>query len=320
MHSIVVTLAALLLLALELLGIGSPPAVTLAIVTVSVALIGIPHGGADHRVGKKLLRPALGERWALLFFSIYLCISIGVLVSWHAFPIQTILAFFVVAAWHFGLEERDEVDFGVMSNSRAIACGGLVIWIPCLMQGPEVARLLQITTAEPTVGASTSVVATVAAFGPLLGGLVLADCLLEIRGVVLRRTDVSPASLRLPLRTLRCVAFVMLFGIADPLVSFALYFSGWHSIRGLLALSREYRRSFWPMAKLLAPLSILALLLVGAGAFMWSSGQTLSDTTVRTLFLGLSALAVPHLILHVIADWALDREADASNLSRGLAT
>ena len=46
------------------------------------------------------------------------------------------------------------------------------------------------------------------------------------------------------------------------------------------------------------PMSLGAICLCGLGMWLWNSERELSKELTRTLFLGLSGMAVPHLVLH----------------------
>ena len=79
----------------------------------------------------------------------------------------------------------------------------------------------------------------------------------------------------------------LLAGAVHPLVSFALYFSLWHSPRHLIALDIErttWVRTFGGSA---------AMLLVGAEAWRWTEPS--AETATRVVFIGMAAVTWPHL-------------------------
>jgi Brp/Blh family beta-carotene 15,15'-monooxygenase len=96
-------------------------------------------------------------------------------------------------------------------------------------------------------------------------------------------------------------SLVVLFAVASPLVSFPVYFCGWHSARGLQRLRRELGESWPELAKSLAPLTVGAIALVGLAAWLVLGGAGWNGTLIRATFVGLSAVAVPHLLLHGVA-------------------
>ena len=82
--------------------------------------------------------------------------------------------------------------------------------------------------------------------------------------------------------------------------SFCLFFCGWHSIRGLNQLMKDHRMTLRELAWASLPMTLGAIGLCALGMGFWQSGRELSAELTRTLFLGLSGMAVPHLVLHDI--------------------
>jgi Brp/Blh family beta-carotene 15,15'-monooxygenase len=109
------------------------------------------------------------------------------------------------------------------------------------------------------------------------------------------------------LEALRLTAFAGLFATAPVLLSFVTYFCGWHSTRELreLALQANPTDPFHGMTRVIRESAPLTLVVVSATAFAawWrlSGGHSAELVTVQAVFLGLSAVAVPHILLHAIA-------------------
>ncbi len=78
-------------------------------------------------------------------------------------------------------------------------------------------------------------------------------------------------------------------GALDHVVGQRLFRPAFRSFRGVAFFS------------VLLPLTVAALALVTAGSLIWSSTGAIETSLLRTVFLGLSAMAVPHLCLHVAA-------------------
>src|SRR6056297_2696862 len=91
-----------------------------------------------------------------------------------------------------------------------------------------------------------------------------------------------------------------MFAVADPLLTFLVYFFGWHSVRGLARLKQQTKTSWLELVRQLAPLTLATLTIGFAGWSLLIMNQQPSDAMLRTLFIGLSAIAVPHLILHSV--------------------
>jgi hypothetical protein len=84
-------------------------------------------------------------------------------------------------------------------------------------------------------------------------------------------------------------------------VSFPVYFCAWHSARGLKRLRIELGESWPELARSLAPLTAGAIALVGLAAWFVLGGAGWNGMLIRATFIGLSAVAMPHLLLHGVA-------------------
>ncbi|VTS02307.1 Brp/Blh family beta-carotene 15,15'-dioxygenase [Tuwongella immobilis] len=251
-----------------------------------VALVGMPHGGLDHRFGRMFLRPKFGRHWVMLFATGYLGIMMLVLLGWLVMPLVTLAGFVLLSAIHFGLAES--MSSRRQTLVRLIAVGGLVVWVPALLQPQTFTELL--SWVVPNQRWPSEML-----FRPetqsLLG-------LLVITAILSRFMD----GLRAGLITL---GFIGIFAFTPPLVGFLIYFCGWHSAWELVRLARfandsNPRLGFLRVAWDSLPLSMGASLLIALGWWL-TSGHPIEPKLVQAGFIGLSVVAVPHLLLH----WAV---------------
>ena len=70
----------------------------------TILIVGISHGSLDNIKGKKLLA-LFGYKSEILFYSIYLIISLSIIIFWLMLPNTILLLFLIVAAFHFGKED-----------------------------------------------------------------------------------------------------------------------------------------------------------------------------------------------------------------------
>ena len=264
---------------------------------VAIAVLGVPHGGLDHWVGRRLLLSRHGLAWPALFFAGYLCIASIVAGLWLAASLPTMLAFFVGSAWHFGREEDPH-----QTSLMAIANGGLVIWLIALFRPDEMLEVVQALVLHERVfpfgmlgGSSVLIVDSTR----WLGCFLLSLAIFDTWGWWGSRTARSHEQRLVWL-------FTALLAIATPLlVSFTLYFCGRHSVLGLkrLRIAEGLGRSKFMLH--VAPLSALAITLVLAVAWMLGD-LTLEGVSgssgLRMIFIGLAAIAVPHMLLHAVAE------------------
>lgn len=294
MHNIMFCFASVYMIALAICGYRLDSPSGISVIVLAVCLIGVPHGGLDHRAGRKLLFPGWGAYWILPFFGLYLSIAAMTVCGWMLSPVVTALLSFVVSASHFGQEDqlsgRRPTKWRMLFN---IASGGLVIWIPAIARPSEMAQVLDaiipgsIATAGSTIVTSTQLLATL--FVPL--------ALAEILYLLYSRTTRTQEVIALAIRQM---VFIGLFALTPIPISFAMFFCGWHSIRGLQTLMLENKMTLGELTLATLPMSICAIALTGMGMWFWYSGREIGMELTRTLFLGLSGLAVPHLVLHAI--------------------
>ena len=273
--------------------------VTAGVLAVLVAVIGLPHGAADHRFARPRLEPVLGMAWLPVFLVGYVAIAVLVVCGWFVAPAATVVVFFLASAWHFGQEEpRFPVGPRGLRAVFRFARGGLVIWTPLVFLAEDVAAVLGLVApggSGPAIQHATSlltacswIMLSLAAAAWTLQGLAATARTGQRRRVLLADTALV-------------ASLVVLFAVASPLVSFPVYFCGWHSARGLERLRRELGESWPELARSLAPLTVGAIAVVGLAAWLVLGGADWNGTLIRATFVGLSAVAVPHLLLHGVA-------------------
>ena len=273
--------------------------VTAGVLAVLVAVIGLPHGAADHRFARPRLEPVLGMAWLPVFLVGYVAIAVLVVCGWFVAPAATVVVFFLASAWHFGQEEpRFPVGPRGLRAVFRFARGGLVIWTPLVFHAEDVAAVLGLVApggSGPAIQHATSlltacswIMLSLAAAAWTLQGLAATARTGQRRRVLLADTALV-------------ASLVVLFAVASPLVSFPVYFCGWHSARGLERLRRELGESWPELARSLAPLTVGAIAVVGLAAWLVLGGADWNGTLIRATFVGLSAVAVPHLLLHGVA-------------------
>jgi Brp/Blh family beta-carotene 15,15'-monooxygenase len=266
--------------------------------SLSVALLGVPHGGLDHWLGKRLLFRKLGSLWWLVFFPIYLFVGAIFAAGWYRYPVITVVTFFVLSAWHFGCEDErasasDRSNLSSRGFSKllnfvsAVSLGGIVIWIPSLARSNEFANLLTYIVPTQNWQDIGQIVLVTQILAAALLPIAVVSASYHIRD--------SASSLRswIPIATMGTAI------LAPILVTFTLFFCGWHSLQGLSRLRSSESLTHLQFLRQVAPLSLAAI--GGIGLFgWWHYGATIGNDTalLQMTFIGLSAIAIPHLILH----------------------
>ena len=270
---------------------------------VMVAIVGVPHGGLDHWTGRRLLESRFEGRWWMMFFPGYLSLGATVAILWVLFPVATVVGFFLVSAWHFGREDQ----YSSMSQKltsrfttatkhvSAIALGGLVIWIPAILRPDEMEQLLRIIVPGDSETQSKQIVSITNWISMVL--CPLAGLFYCLRLMVQGRDW----------NALVVPATAVLAATTPILVSFTAFFCLWHSILGLSRLRIQEGISGVAFLRSVLPLSVLAVCGVAISGWWFiaaTKGSSIDTVlaSLQTLFIGLSAIAVPHLLLHEWSD------------------
>jgi Brp/Blh family beta-carotene 15,15'-monooxygenase len=257
----------------------------------AVLLIGVPHGGLDGAVARRIGWPEGLRAW-LGFHLGYIALAALVVWLWLQWPVPGLAVFLLISALHFGRSD-------IVHTQSLIALKTYQQWLPLIAHGGLVS--IAIPSMQP------------AAVKPLFAILVGdegADMLINTTGTLFLPWLLSLASYsvyaiiypawRKPLLSL--IVLLILVLILPPLISFALYFCLWHSRSHTLRIwhslegNTERRRSFieTTVYSLIAWTAALVFFTVFQGSF--------SSALIQLTFIGLAALTVPHMLLVDIAD------------------
>jgi beta-carotene 15,15'-dioxygenase len=251
-----------------------------------VAVVGMPHGGLDNLFGRAVFQPWVGRWWRLVFLLTYLGVAGLVVVGWLLAPVITTTLFFLISAFHFG-------DADGRTGMMAVLEGGLVIWVSLLARPKETSTILAwvIPGGEPD-----GVLAVLIQLQPLLFVIMGLLAVHLVRLMIVGEWQTS----------VRLVLFTGVLALLPVLVGFGLYFCGWHSTREMVALARRaepgsVRVGLIKVLRLAAPAAGMAVLATGLAAWWFAADRDLTPVVVQAVFLGLSSVAVPHILLHAVA-------------------
>ncbi|WP_110685184.1 Brp/Blh family beta-carotene 15,15'-dioxygenase [Salinicola aestuarinus] len=257
------------------------PATTLSLIVlvIGVAVVGLPHGAFDHVVGLQLIRrwaPSRGAPalWLALFLFAYLALSLALLWGWRCWPTLGLTLFLLMSVAHFGTDWRSHHPLW-----HRLGWGALVIASPMVFRGGEVGEIFQaLGVREPAALIATGRLALLALV-PLL-----AWRLLERRGEG---------------RAMLIAIAVLLAGAAllNPLIYFACYFCCFHSPLHLSAIRREFSvETLAQLVRVAAPIVIVTWIAASLG-YAWMGEHAVDSPLLKTTFIGLACLTVPHMIV-----------------------
>ncbi len=246
MHSVIIAAISVTIAALSGAGFGSSVEESLLLLAVGVALIGVPHGALDPIAGQRLFSH-LANAWWVAFFGLYLALSLVVVCGWYIAPVVTCLLFFAFSAWHFGLEE----DYARPTNSLlsrhlfALARGSLIILVISIFRPDETLSILAKVMPSGSAQQAATVMSSVQLASFAIIPLAVLDFVGWIRSAKTGRMSV----------TSRMLSVGLLAMVVNPLLSFNVYFCGWHSARGLRELRMKVGGSFGEFVLRLNPLN-----------------------------------------------------------------
>jgi Brp/Blh family beta-carotene 15,15'-monooxygenase len=257
------------------------------IAIAAILLIGVPHGGLDGAVARRVGWPNGILPW-ILFNLAYLLLATSVAVLWWLYPLPSLIFFLLISALHFGSSDIGHINPPFLRDSwlPLLAHGGLVVIAIPVFQSTAVAPLFTVL-----VGADNSLW--------LLQHI--ERLLLPWVGCLFIYTIYSVYQPRWRTALLNLALLTLLAYLLPPLVSFAVYFCLWHSRRHIQRIwqsiaADQRRRSALEaiIYSLLAYLAAGIYFLIQTGT---ASASTITPALVQLTFIGLAALTVPHMLL-----------------------
>lgn len=255
----------------------------------AILLIGVPHGGLDGAVARRVGWPSGVLPW-MLFHIAYLAMAASVAGLWWLFPLPSLMFFLAISAVHFGSS-----DIRHISPSSAGAA-----WLPLLAHAGLVViaiPVLQSAAVEPLfavlVGAENSLW--------LLNKI--DQLLLPWAAALFAYAIYSVYQPRWRRSLLSLAVLIALAYLLPPLVSFALYFCLWHSRSHMLRIwrniapdqrSRSAREAVIYSLMAYAAAAIYFVLRTNSGS---ASLSAVTPALLQLTFIGLAALTVPHMLL-----------------------
>lgn len=239
-----------------------------------VFFLGVPHGAFDVIFAQRTYRLASWHQWGI-FCTAYVALAAAVVGFWWLLPVAFLTAFLLVSAFHFS----GDLETGTPMLLRCWYGGSMLVF-PAWFHEAEVTRL----------------------FGFLVPGLFSAQLAAFLHWLCLPWCLGLGISLLLQRRerwatTLEVVAVGLLAISAPPLLGFTLFFCLMHSARHAIRTRTYAAELSWSdlLKKAVVPMTACLL----AGVALWPSlrGLSFDAAIVRTLFVGLAALTVPHMVL-----------------------
>tara|TARA_Y100000589_G_scaffold70973_1_gene63351 strand:- start:4503 stop:5336 length:834 start_codon:yes stop_codon:yes gene_type:complete len=247
---------------------------------LAVVFIGLPHGAMDGALAIHLgwmNRPIK----AATFLLAYVGLAALVVGMWLVVPTVGFLMFLAISMFHFG---RGDIVPRAKEHMLAevLMRGGLVLAGISLFHRSEVNSIFEVL-----IGSDTEIVWL---FLQLVGVLTL----VLIPYVILSKSQQERAS-----ASFEVIGLLTLFAIAPPLLGFAIYFCGVHSVRHFKHMGTMLKSTLQQF-QVTRTTVIFSLMTWAVGLLILanqSASVGLEPALLQVIFIGLAALTVPHMIL-----------------------
>lgn len=271
-----------ILIAIGLLFPALTASLALPVFVLSIASIGMLHGGLDHITAfRHFSMQDSTSKW-VLFLAGYMGI-IGVYgLIWLISPLIALIIFILMSCYHFGQLDMHTIARPPWNRLLYLSRGIFLLGLMLTVQYVPVASIIQpIADTSVYLNLMESWMPYVAAFLVVQHVVLLFSITRERSASVLADTAVTG----------------LMFAFLPPLLSFGLYFALWHSWDHLHLLNRYLRLPDWKSLILNAmPFTIMALL--GIAGIIVLFRQSLTEPgTVMYVLIGISLLTMPHMLL-----------------------
>ena len=270
--------------------------ITLFICLFLILSVGISHGALDNYKANKLLKIYRIKNKAI-FFIIYIFISVLVIFVWSLYGTFTLLAFLLVASYHFGLEDTSFLHKGnsFLDQIFYLIKGSLIIFAPLFFHFDETLKIfetLMLSKAFLTFLEIEHWVINLCLFLSFIGYIYFA---------YKNKFD------DFEVLFLDMLSILILNYIFSPIIAFTVYFCFLHSIRHIISLSYELDKNDFSngvkvFIKKALPLTVVTALLYFMATFYLSKSYGLNDVIIKVIFIGLASLTFPHILLEYLLE------------------
>ena len=251
-----------------------------------IATVGVSHGSLDHVKGTKLLR-IFKIKNKLLFYLIYIFISLIVVYLCLLLPFFTLTVFLVIASHHFGKEDS---VFGAIKKIKLgdvflLLKGSLVILAPLYFHAYETIQIFEILDVKLNQHNINLII--------VLMFLSLISNFFINKNVFFSLLD--------------SLTVIILNINFEPLLAFTIYFCFLHSIRHSLSLIKEINNKSLKKGLLIFLKKALPLTAITAFGFLFTvfllnEYYLLNLAIIKVIFIGLASLTFPHILLEYLLE------------------
>ena len=254
--------------------------------------LGISHGALDHIKGKKLLK-IFNYRSTITFYILYIFIGLSVILLWLLFPKIVLLAFLIIASFHFGKEDSEFISYKPNQDLIYFFKGSLIITAPLLFHKSE--------TLEIFNNLHFDISQNVLISNEFLILFIIISFYANIFISLKQQLDIKS------LLIMDFISILILNYFLSPILAFTVYFCFLHSVRHSFKLSNELnKKNFVKGIKEFIikaiPLTILTAIMFLISLLFLKNYYILDSAISKVIFIGLASLTFPHILLEYLIE------------------
>lgn len=279
----------ILLFALDSVLGGMSIILQLAIATILIGFVGIPHGAIDHILFMQNTKAS-----PLFFYTFYFGLIGSIVVLWIHFPTIGLLVFLLLSAYHFGQSQFSRYSKQIPRFSKTLL---YLSWGLSILSGLVVYNYPEI---KAICESSQDLNQLLIVFQPTVHAAVLLISSTIFLGVLFYHQRVL--SKRKFYKELLILALIHLsFYTHSVLIGFSIYFATLHSLEVLkdefaFLKTKLSQFNLSTFLRILLPYSLLSLVgLISLLAFSHFGMMTMDKILV--VFVAISALTLPHSVV-----------------------
>lgn len=245
------------------------------IAAVAIVVAGIPHGALDAEIAASHFGQNNRAGKTKIILGYVACV-LAMIALWAVAPEFALISFLVISIVHFSQDWRGGAD-----PFLAMMVGWALVALPALARSTEVASIFEMLTGNQN-GQIIAALLACASIPAALGSLVFAYW------------SYANDDLKSALEVMACIVAALFL---PPLIAFAVFFCGLHSPRHFADALRH--TGAMSQGKKAAIITAVFALSIGLGVLIFVSRGGISVDTgiIRSAFVLISTLTVPHFIL-----------------------
>ena len=247
-----------------------------------VSFIGIPHGSFDGAVAALLGYQSKKKFLAFIFW--YTIISIAVVFFWIWFPLTALFLFLIMSIIHFGLCDWSFLKINQFKWVVTLTHGINIIFGIIFFHTSESFQIFTFLSNDSFIYFEQYLIVIYFLFGILF----LVYCYLSINLKKLRWG------------TLEMIFILFIISQLDPLTGFAIYFCFIHTTKHVYAILQNTNKYLKNKKFVFATTAAFTIItwVGGCIAIIYLYNNfTFSESFIKTIFVGLAALTLPHMTL-----------------------